>query len=336
MPKRSVRIALQTGLVAVGLLWLLGRAGPTGFPPTVLASYAPPAVYLLPVAAIVAASAVLRRRQLAAVAAVSLAALVYAEGARLAVGGSRAPVVSAAPDSAVPSAPRFRVMTYNVGQWGTGATAIARVVASADADVVCLEEAGRYPWLTDPDETPEALARALPAYRIVGDAEVRIASRLPIRESRALPLPPGPLERPLEIGVVDAGGYDVSVAAVHFIPTLLFQSAPRAPLHEIAEGRMRQAERVLESIDAISGPVVLCGDFNAPPTAAPIRRIASRLHDAWDERGLGFGWTEPTNMPYARIDYVFVRGLRVDDVAVGCQGCDASDHLPVITTLAPP
>jgi endonuclease/exonuclease/phosphatase (EEP) superfamily protein YafD len=74
--------------------------------------------------------------------------------------------------------------------------------------------------------------------------------------------------------------------------------------------------------------------LNAPPTAAPIRRIASRLHDAWTERGNWFGWTDPASLPSARIDYVFVSGLRVDDVAVGCSRYDASDHLPVAAMVS--
>ena len=126
----------------------------------------------------------------------------------------------------------------------------------------------------------------------------------------------------------------MTVAAAHFIPTLLFQRG-RKPLGEIAASRMQQAERALAAIETISGPVVLCGDFNAPPTAAPVRLLASRLRDAWEERGIGFGWTEPAALPRARIDYVFVRDLIVGDVDVGCGACDASDHLPVVATVVP-
>jgi endonuclease/exonuclease/phosphatase family metal-dependent hydrolase len=127
------------------------------------------------------------------------------------------------------------------------------------------------------------------------------------------------------------------VAAVHFIPTLLFQSDAPGPLPhlgELADARVRQAQHALAYLDSVPGAVVLCGDLNAPPTAAPVRRIASRMRDAWVERGNGFGLTDPTKLPTGRIDYVFVRDLRVDDVTV-CRDCDASDHLPVIATLSP-
>jgi endonuclease/exonuclease/phosphatase (EEP) superfamily protein YafD len=329
---RRVRIALLAGLGAIALLWLVGRLGPTRFVPTVLASYAPPAAFLVPLTAIVVASALSRMLRLASVGIVAVAGFAYAEGARISLGPSRSLVPA---EAALPPA-RLRAMTYNVAKWEGGAAAIARAIASADPDVVCLEEAGLYSWRTRPDQNPEALARALPAYRFVGDGEVRIASRLPLREGREAPLPVGPPSRPLVLAVVDVGGRDVGVAAVHFIPTLLFEAdrpGPLPHLGDLADARMQQAEHVLAVLDAVPGAVVLCGDLNAPPTAAPVRRIASRMRDAWVERGNGFGLTDPTRLPSGRIDYVFVRDLRVDDVAVGCRDCDASDHLPVVATL---
>jgi endonuclease/exonuclease/phosphatase (EEP) superfamily protein YafD len=297
----------------------------------VLAGYAPPVVVLVPVFVIALAAAFARAFRLAAVGVVAFVVLAYAEGGRLSAGRPSASSAAANPGRA------FRVMTYNVAQWGGGATAIARAVEWAAPDIVCLEEAGAYPWATGADQGPEALARALPGYSFVGDGEVRIASRFPLRDARAIPLPPGQPSRPLVLAVADARGGELTVAAVHLIPTLLFQPAApgsqHAPLGEIGEGRLQQAEHILSALDDVPGPVVLCGDFNGPPTAPPLRRIAARLRDAWTARGNGFGLTDPTSFPLWRIDHVFVRDLRVDDVVV-CRVCEASDHLPVVATIS--
>jgi len=111
--------------------------------------------------------------------------------------------------------------------------------------------------------------------------------------------------------------------------------------------RKESAALILKKMDEIAGkesPVVLCGDFNLPPDAAPIHQIRDRLHDAYDVTELppygsvatyhGFTYDDP---PRSRIDYVFVSGgirvLRYGALTDSRDRSFFSDHLPVLVTL---
>lgn len=111
--------------------------------------------------------------------------------------------------------------------------------------------------------------------------------------------------------------------------------------------RRESAGLILNRIDSIAGPgarVVLCGDFNLPPDAAPIRLIRSRLRDAYEVTEFrpfgsvatyhGFTYDDP---PGQRIDYVFVsdgiRVLRYGALTDSRNRSFFSDHLPVLVTL---
>jgi len=117
--------------------------------------------------------------------------------------------------------------------------------------------------------------------------------------------------------------------------------------HRGEEARKESASLILKKIAEISegkAPVVLCGDFNLPPSSEPIALIRETLHDAYEVSRVapyasvatfhGFTYDDP---PGARIDYVFVS----DDVEVLRYGAltDSrdrsffSDHLPVLVTL---
>jgi endonuclease/exonuclease/phosphatase (EEP) superfamily protein YafD len=72
-------------------------------------------------------------------------------------------------------------------------------------------------------------------------------------------------------------------------------------------------------------PVVLTGDLNAIPTAPEITTITEHLRDG------GNAFTYPAPVPTARIDYVLTNGLPLFSKVLPTE---ASDHRPVLTTLA--
>jgi endonuclease/exonuclease/phosphatase family metal-dependent hydrolase len=113
------------------------------------------------------------------------------------------------------------------------------------------------------------------------------------------------------------------------------------------EARRESAQLILNKMEKIAGgegAVVLCGDFNLPPDAAPISLIKSKLHDAFMVSELppygsvatfhGFTYDDP---PRQRIDYVFVSGgvrvLRYGALTDSRDRSFFSDHLPVLVTL---
>jgi endonuclease/exonuclease/phosphatase (EEP) superfamily protein YafD len=182
------------------------------------------------------------------------------------------------------------------------------------------------------------MKRAMPGWHFVGRGEILIATKLEIAAEHVESLAPGPDERPLVEAIVRTPAGEVSVIAVHLVPTLPFDSwapdrgaAQGGSLVDVAHVRAQQVERVRAYAADVHRPVVVCGDFNTPPTTPPIRALSATLDDAFALRGSGFGYTAPTRLPQQRIDYVFVRGVSVARVTVG--DATTSDHHPVIADL---
>jgi endonuclease/exonuclease/phosphatase family metal-dependent hydrolase len=117
--------------------------------------------------------------------------------------------------------------------------------------------------------------------------------------------------------------------------------------HKGDEARRESAQLILDKIEEISegsGAVVLCGDFNLPPSSASISLIQSKLHDAFQVSEQppygsvathhGFTYDDP---PRERIDYVFVshdlKVLRYGGLTDSRDRSFFSDHLPVLVTI---
>ena len=140
-------------------------------------------------------------------------------------------------------------------------------------------------------------------------------TRLSTQDSNAVPAAaPGLLEAVIEIGG----------ARMHVLNTHLDYRADPAV-------RRRQATEMADRIARLSGPLIVFGDFNAPPGAPEIAPLFSRLRDSWPADS-GAGFTYPADLPVKRIDYVLVSpDFRVVGAAVPAS--DASDHRPVVVDL---
>ena len=68
----------------------------------------------------------------------------------------------------------------------------------------------------------------------------------------------------------------------------------------------RQVTKITNLIKASEYPVILCGDFNDPPSSFTYREISNLLNDAFLEKGNGFGFTYAGGLPFLRIDYFMV------------------------------
>lgn len=117
--------------------------------------------------------------------------------------------------------------------------------------------------------------------------------------------------------------------------------------HRGEEARRESARLILKKVEEISdqgSAVVLCGDFNLPPSSEPIALIREILSDAFLKSQLepygsvatyhGFSYDNP---PRERIDYVFVsdnvKVLRYGGLTDSRNRTFFSDHLPVLVTL---
>lgn len=78
--------------------------------------------------------------------------------------------------------------------------------------------------------------------------------------------------------------------------------------------------------------VIVGGDFNAPQGDAVFRSLTPRLHDAFREGGRGWGDTVINDLPFLRIDQVWVSGA-FRAVNVVARKTRRSDHRMVVCDL---
>ncbi|MCW2740986.1 MAG: Metal-dependent hydrolase [Blastococcus sp.] len=223
---------------------------------------------------------------------------------------------------------------------------LARLLASADADVICLQEVDRY-FGDRSEDVDQALllSRALDMQLAWGPAidEQRpgqgprqygnaLLSRLPILISDVHRLPGGGEPRSALRTMLELDGGTLWVTATHL--------TTRSP-----EERAAQVAALAGLHTEPMETGVLVGDFNARPDAPELSALAARFGDAWelarqrdDQAGWRFwqreeGLTHPAGAPHRRIDQVWVSaGVEVASARVlDAEG--ASDHLPLLVDL---
>lgn len=265
----------------------------------------------------------------------------------------------------------MRVMTWNLwwrfGPWQQRHDAIAHVVIEQQPDVLFLQEV----WSDGEQSSAGLLADRLGFHHALTDDPFldrrngepgfhnAIVSRWPLLDVASHPLPradgqPGH-RRVLTAAVVDEGGLRWPVVSTHLD-------------YRFDESNLRQmqCETLLAIVQAVrddpatAPPVVVGGDFNAPPDADEIRMLTGRravpvqglvLSDCWEQVGEGTGATWRSDNPYQsetawpnrRLDYLFVSWPRPKPLGnptrVWLAGVDPvdgvvpSDHAAVVADL---
>jgi endonuclease/exonuclease/phosphatase family metal-dependent hydrolase len=236
-------------------------------------------------------------------------------------------------------------MTWNIAAGQGDLFHTAEIIRALGPDLVALQEVDVH-WSERSgfEDQPGRLARTLgmlarfgPIYQLPGDAGsppreygLAILSRLPIAEFRNHEIPrlstqtpgatePEPMPGFIEV-VVEWGSGRLRLFNTH----LDYRADPRV--------RQAQVAAMLAIVGDVSGPTVLAGDLNAPPTAPELVPLFQRLRDAWADRD-GAGFTYPAVKPVRRIDYLLHSpALRVSSVHVPV--VEASDHRPVVGEFA--
>lgn len=222
-------------------------------------------------------------------------------------------------------APALRLLSWNVRDLLGDPLAVARVITSARPDVVCLQEAPRWPgsrWRL------AALARAC-GLGVVGGGRsgagtaILAALRAGAGPATELALPvSGRLTRPRGLVLADvgaAGGPRTTVASIHLGLT--------------PEERARHVAIMLEVLRPRRGRLVVAGDLNEPPGGPSWEALGVLVADT-DPHGPP---TYPAASPVRRLDAVLVSeavtvsapGWLPDPVDVRL----ASDHLPVLRSV---
>jgi endonuclease/exonuclease/phosphatase family metal-dependent hydrolase len=225
--------------------------------------------------------------------------------------------------------PILRLLSYNVRSMRDDRAALARVIRSAEPDVVCVQEAPRFlRWRS----TCAALARSC-GLVVVGGG--RPAGANLIMSSMAVDViktvdvlfskDPGLHQRGVALAVLRFRGSEFSVAGTH--------------LDGREEPRLRH---IVELNSAVSRylppdkPVIVAGDVNDHPGSPTWLALTERWVDAFAAAGVGSAFTSTGADPYQTIDGIFVdpritvvsaRVLDGPDIEV------ASDHRPVLAVL---
>ncbi|KDN22337.1 endonuclease/exonuclease/phosphatase family protein [Amycolatopsis rifamycinica] len=211
------------------------------------------------------------------------------------------------------------VVSHNVNDENPDPAGTARALAAAGAQVIALEE------LKKPEipKYADALAAGYPYHSVQGT--VGVWSTYPLRDTR--PVAIMPWTRALQT-TVDTPKGPVAVFVAH-LPSVRV----RLDAGFTANGRDAAMGLLAAAIAAESAPrTVLVGDFNGTADDRALAPITTRMRAAQDEAGDGFGFTWPAAVPLARIDQIFVAGVR--PLAAWTLPATGSDHLPVAATVA--
>jgi endonuclease/exonuclease/phosphatase family metal-dependent hydrolase len=123
----------------------------------------------------------------------------------------------------------------------------------------------------------------------------------------------------------------------------LFVDTHFAHREQDEQARERSASLILARLPTIAAglPIILAGDFNATPSSAAYAALARNLTDVWTTAGRRQGpdktFHDFTGVGDKRIDYLFIRGFRANEVVTDTSHVGniyPSDHFPVRAKLA--
>lgn len=236
-----------------------------------------------------------------------------------------------------------RVMTFNM-RHGRGMDdridleRIAEVIRDSKADVVALNEVDRNTRRCGGVDQAQLLGGLLDMEAVYspsieyqgGQYGNALLTRLPVRSARVHALPDlGPEDRTLLHAELEWGEGSLHVLVTHL-----------GLYHEEQRAQVKAIARV---VNDLNGPTILAGDFNFDSEVSDLLKILPKtMRDAWTWQqvqglvvaGPEEGWTFPSDRPRKRIDYIlFSDDLQVKAPFVTIKSL-ASDHLPLVGTLA--
>ncbi|GHE09709.1 endonuclease/exonuclease/phosphatase family protein [Klenkia taihuensis] len=280
-----------------------------------------PALSFVPYAA---ASSVLPLA-LAAARRAPVATAVAAAAAGVLAGATAGRTVAAPPPG---PGPRVRVVSANLLHGRADPAVLVDLVASFDADVLCLVELTP---AADRGFRAAGLPDLLPSEHVRGHrpgappaAGGAVWTRLEVLERSAAP---GRFEQPV-VRLAVPGAPDLEVMAVHTDPP-------------VTARRTRRWEQEMAQLPAAGGGVlrVLAGDFNATPDHATYRRLLARGYadaGARTGRALVHTWTpERRPQPRLTLDHVLA-DRRIGVASFQVHDLPGSDHRALAAELVLP
>jgi vancomycin resistance protein VanJ len=285
-------------------------------------------VFLLPLAALIPAALVLRRRLL----------IPLTLGAAVTLGPIMGMRTGWRRLLAVPDGMPLRVVAFNVEGGRAVATELPLLLEAWHPDVVLFQECG--------EELATATER-MAGWHAHHDHGLCMLSRFPI--ASAEPMDRSTLERVKQDAAgVGGAGYVVRYALTTPRGTIglanLHLETPRKGFEGLMAGDLERlplntALRDIESnrarrwVDGMRAPTIVAGDFNTPVESRIFQQHWGDLTDAFSQAGRGLGFTKYNGWIRIRIDHVLADQAwwRVAHARVGDDL--GSDHRPLIVDL---
>lgn len=130
-------------------------------------------------------------------------------------------------------------------------------------------------------------------------------------------------------------------ADIGFVVNPDIQNEENAKLHllkiynKLAAAFVLREKQVAFFVNQINGcpyDVILCGDFNDPPSSYTYHEVTDFLEDTFVEKGKGFSWSYAGKIPFLRIDYI-MKSAAFKTTSYHLGKIDYSDHFPVTATI---
>lgn len=311
-------------LLLLLLAWGLGEWVAESTVLTLLLAYLPPALlaWPAPLLLLLVLFRILRRGDVRGL----LPALLSCGAALLYLGFTWHPIQLSRPTD-------FKLLTYNIarGQLGN-VERLSNQIRAANADLITLQETNtvRAAYLS------ELLAK-LPGYFVSRSgtlgAEVVTLSRFPVLSTREVALP-NTTRRFLVTRLKIPQG-ELTLMNLH-LSTVMLSKVLDGEVTVTRDNRTKQLGILQRETAAITGPLIVAGDFNTPPRGQIYRALTSEFSDAWDTAGQGLGYTFMSTWPALRIDHVLSRGssaVKLSAVSAEVQPAGGSDHRALLVKL---
>lgn len=243
---------------------------------------------------------------------------------------------------AVPAGTSLRVMTYNVQLWQrANVPAIISEIRNAAPDILCMQDAR--------GASRGQVGAFLKDWHVASAGQYVIASKFPFVDWAVGDISYRGEEHSYLRASVDIAGEVVTLICAHFVTprdaltrvrTDQFWSAGVPIIRRNLSDRLTQARALAEDVRQVSGPLIVAGDLNAPPSALASRALTDAgLVDAFARSGRGYGYTFGHTLSvgysFLRIDRIFAsRNFFLVRATVG--GAEGADHRPVIADMVLP
>ncbi len=242
----------------------------------------------------------------------------------------------------------FRLMTWNVKAFHHTRTPgrdqrIALELLEQSPDVLVMQDA--VDFARNGTSLPEPIAVALRGYTLYRHDQYLVASRLPLTQCRAQPMPARNEPHDFVRCVLRVGDAEIDLVTAHLLSPREGLNAARREWFDggLEDWQQNYTDRLAQSATLVrhlagnARPMIVAGDLNAAEDSPVVRSLkAVGLRDAFASAGLGYGYTHGHSLQprfsFLRIDHVMVsREIGVRDAFAG--GREASEHRPVIADL---